>query len=700
MPSRSQDSGFMVEVRRRFADAREGWERVRETYRRNMRMVFGDQWEPDIRSAREQAKRPVLSFPVLHTFVGQVTNQARRDRSESQVQALGQGASMAVAHVYEGIFRHIQQVSQAQVAYDTSVECAAGGGFGFYEFTTAYVDDQSFDQEPRIVRVADPLTVYFDPMAQEADFSDAKYYFKREPITKAEYKRRFGTTPPTDFEDDVHRKDWSGLTEEMVWIAEYVYVTIKRTKKYRMKDGSDFEGDLAEGQEYQNYRWVEERSIDRCIVDGSRVLEETPWVGKWLPMIPVLGREVIVDGERKFLSVTHFANDAQKLKNACGSGMAESVANTSRTPVWAAKGSVNDPSWTDWTRTWAIQQYEAYNENGQPLPPPTRNVVEPPIAAFQAGMLMCDDNIRRAVGYQDTIINASQADLSGIAIDKRDTQASLANMHFGDNLKRSQWHGGRVMLDLIKKTLDTPRVIRMLAADGTVTMQAVTMAIDGEVPQIAPFDGREPIQIHVGEYDVALSTGKSYTSQLESQADILLQAFRLAPELWPTFSDILFESLGYQQLAERAKLTLPPAIQNALAAKEQGLDSKAQAMLMQMAQQLQLKDQQMQQLVQGIEKLLFERQAKIVETQGKLAVTELQNESKEKIAGAKNETDVTVSEIKHGHEAAARVFEANNEFEKQARELIAKIKTAPDPDLSNFATLAKAAQPKPTGRPN
>lgn len=678
MPAlRGPESEFMIEARRRFADARQGWDKIRQDYRRDVRMVWGDQWAEDIRTQRENANRPVLSFPVLHTFVDQVVNEARMDRSESQVKALGEGASMMVAKVYEGIFRHVQQVSQAEVAYDMAIKCAAGGGIGFYEITTDYCDDETADQEPRICRVLDPLTVYFDPMAKEADLSDAEYYFQRQLISRAEYKRRFGTQfDPSDFEDDQYRKDWAGIEEDTVWIAKYWYAKVKRVRKYFMEDGSHQlmeDGPKHKPPEgYRNWRWCDERTIYHTMIDGARELEdEMKWPIKWFGMIPVMGQEMIIDGERKLIGVTRFANDAQKLKNACGSGLAESAGNTSRTPWIAPKGSVNDPSWTDNSRTWAIQQYEAYDDQGRPIPPPTRNVVEPPIQAFQAGMLMCDDQIRRAVGYNDTILTQSQADLSGVAIEKRMKQVSLSNMHFGDNLKRSQWHCGRVMLALTQELFDTPRVQRMLSADGTVTMQAITMAMeDGTVPSVAAFDGGQAIQIDVGKYDVAIGTGTSYASQLENRSEILLQTFRAMPETFLPMGDLFFEAIGQPALAERWRMMLPPTVQEGLAAKEQGLDPKAAALLMSSKQENAKLQQTIQMIVAEMEKLLKEKEAKIVDNRAKAEISREKNQSAERMNAMDNATRLQVEEEKHAATLGIASADAEMEAIASARKML------------------------------
>jgi hypothetical protein len=670
------DEQIVEEAKRRFSAAKTASADQREDYKRCVRMAFGDQWDPAARSARETAGRPALSFPVLHTYVQRVTNKAREQRPQPLVKALGQGASQKVADVYEGIFRHVHTVSGADVAYDTAVECAASGGFGYYEFTTAYVDDKTFDQEPRICRILDPLSVYFDPNAIEPDYSDAKYYFKRRKLHKDEFKNEFGKEPATDWgEDDEHKQDWSD--GDNVYIAEYCFVHEQPRDLLLMPDGqTGFADDIAKVPQYHgvepiNKRNVIERKIKKCILDGQRVLEKTEWLGKWLPMVPVLGKEVIVDGKRKLFSVIHFSLDGQKLINATGTGVAEQLQLAARSPWVGPKGSMKDKRWDDSTKNWSKLEYEAFDEEGRQLPAPMRNTYEAPVQALTQSMMVFTDGVKKSIGYVDTVQNPSQADLSGIAVQRREQQSDLTNMHFQDNLSRSQWHGGRILLDLIQKYIDTPRAMRILKMDGAVTMQAVTMAMeDGMVPEVAGYEGQPHIRLDVGQYDVTISTGPGYASRLEAETDVLLKTLQADPNLWGGFADVLFKLMGYPELEQRARMLLPPQIQQAIAGEEQNISPEAQSKIMQLAQQLQHSQEQLQGLAGAIQKLMFERQAKIIESETKVHVAAMDNETKLRIAGLNAEADVTVQAMKHGQETATNIHDADTQWRMRLMEIL------------------------------
>lgn len=706
MPHESKE---ITEACKRYEAAKTDSAERRADYRRNIQMTYGDQWDPKVRSTRQGNGRPVLSCPVLHTFVQQVTNQARKERPQPKVNPVGEGASQEVADVYEGLFRHVHVASQADVAYDTAVECAGAGGFGYYKFTTVYVDENpdpnspaAFDQEPRIERILDPLSVYFDPNAMQPDFSDAKWAMERFRMANSEYRQKFGKEPPVDFESDEIAGDW--MEEEYTWVANYWYIE-ETTRTIVMLDNgfSGYKEDVPKGSEdaeVVNSREITECVVHKCIIDGARVLKRTIWPGKWIPIVPVLGREVIVEGRRKFISVIHFALDGQKLLNSCQSGVAEQLQLAARAPWVVAEGSTDhDKRWQDNTQNWSVLTYKAYNTDlNVPNPPPIRNAYEAPIQALTMASMGYADIIKRAVGYVDTVVNPSQADLSGIAVARRAEQSDLTNAHFVDNLIRSQWHGGRILLDLIQKTIDTPRAMRILAPDGTISMRAITMAMDdGAVPQVPGYPPEKHAQIDKGRYDVTISTGPTYNSRMDEEKSLLGQILSADPALMQVYGDIFFKINGWQDLEQRAKLFLPPQVQQAIAAESEGIDPKAQAMLAQAAQKEQMLAMQLQELQKGIQELLFERQAKIVETQGKIQITEMDNASRERIAAGKDATDVIVQDKKHGHETHSAIFKADVDFERGIRELLAKAAMTPNPDL----VLASKLAPKGTKeRPN
>lgn len=53
--------------------------------------------------------------------------------------------------------------------------------------------------------------------------------------------------------------------------------------------------------------------VTQRLIDGVKVLETNQWTGRYIPIVPVYGDEVVVEGERTFLSLVRFS----RTRSAC-----------------------------------------------------------------------------------------------------------------------------------------------------------------------------------------------------------------------------------------------------------------------------------------------------------------------------------------------------------------------------------------------
>ena len=657
------DSEFMIEARKRFDTARKGWQKIREDAITDLKMATGDQWNPTVRNDRLEQGLPVLTFNRLAPFIQTITNRVRQQRPQPQVNPVSEGADQQTADVLEGILRHIHYASQADVAYDCAVEYSATCGWGFYEITTEYTDDQGFEQEPRIRRIRDPLQVYFDPAAVEPDFSDAKWCFIRTYISREEYEERFGKEPPVPFDGDTEaQREW--FDKEYVWIAQYWTVGEKTRTRVGLADGrvgyeDEFEEADVAPENVLNRRDVPDRKIDCYTIDGARVLEHQEWLGRWIPIVPVLGAEKIVDGKRQFVSLIRYVHDPQKLLNAYKTGMATNIGIQDNSPWVGVKGSFKDSKWRD-ARPSKYLEYEPVSIDGQPAPPPQRNIAEPPIQALTMAAMAEADDIKAGMGYVDNLVAPSRNDLSGIAVQRRSHQAELTNYHFQDNLERSQWHCARILLDLIPKVIDTPRIMRILGKDGSVSQAVVGLQahlqqnlMNGQ-NELPGFAGQRFHLLDAGRYDVTVTSGPSYTTKIEQQTDEMTEMFQANPTLFPLYADIWFKLKGYDDLAERAEIMLPPQVAQAQQAKAQGVPPQAAAQIAQLSAQN-------QQLQQGIQQVMQILQSKQVEVQGKIAVEQAKTAGNLAVEHTKAARELAVGEQQAHHQTNLAMHEAAHE---------------------------------------
>ena len=649
--------------------------------------VRGGQWSPAVKSARADAGRPALEFSEFHTYVQRLVNAARKNRPQAKISPGDSRAIELVSEFLESRLRHIQYASQADVAYDGAVECAATGGFGFYEVTCEYTDagtgsiqdKPTFNQEPRIKRILDPMTEYPDPNCVEPDFSDAMYWFSRFWMDRKDFEKEYGVDPIPFDSDAISDEDWN--REDRVCCAKYWHVEIKKRQYIALADGTtgyidelyamdpmtglpmlDEAGnqvprDIAD-DEIVNSRMVDVRTVHCDTIDGEKVLRREQWKGNWIPKIPVLGREVVVDGKRHLISVVRFAQDAQKLKNAYLSGIADSIQTATLAPwIGPVDGFVGD-GWKDaQIKKYDKLTYRAYDENGKPLPAPTRNVWEAPIQALAQAATMVSDDIRRSVGYTDPSIAASEGPVSGVAVTRRTQQAELTNFHFEDNLIRSQYHCARIVLDLDRKLTDTPRVLKGRQQDGTTISVPVTVKPSDEEWGSDFVPGMENVQhlpYDVGRYDIVITSGPSFdTKRDEEKAFISGLPIMQDPNMFAAFGPAFFRLCGFPDLEEIAKAMAPPQIQALL----NGGANQPQVPP-QIQQQLAAQSQQIQQLGNMVQGLLMEKKAKITETEGRIAVEQAKAQGQLQIEQYRTAGKITTQANDHIHDATKAMFEA------------------------------------------
>ena len=183
---------------------------------------LGDQWDDDILRQRQEQGRPALTINKLPTFIRQVVNNARQNKPQIKVRPVDSGADVATAKIINGLIRNIEQTSNADVAYDTAADFAVTMGFGYFRIDVDYSDDDTFEQDIRIERVANPFNVFGDPYSEAADSSDWNSAFYVKLMSTDEFERRYKGAEKVEWEQTGYTKlDHAWFDGEEIMIAEY-----------------------------------------------------------------------------------------------------------------------------------------------------------------------------------------------------------------------------------------------------------------------------------------------------------------------------------------------------------------------------------------------------------------------------------------------------------------------------------------------
>lgn len=619
------------------AEAREDYEHCVDRWAENYNAGLDDftfsrlheHWPERLRKERELQGQPCLVIPALPPLIRQVVNDSRQNKPSITVHPVDSAADPETAEIFNGLIRHIEQSSDADVAYDTAVEHSVTGGFGWFKINTRYATDDSFEQDIVIEAVPNCFAILPDPDSTAADSSDWMKAFEIESLTKRTFAQRWPDADPVSFDSSsTARKaadDGESVQVAYRWCREETsrrIVALSAPRADAPDDALAMAGNLipenlvidlaiyeahrdlfeALGMTIQGRpRDVPSFRVYQKTYSGADRLEEIEWAGRWIPIVPVYGEDLNIEGRRILSGLVRPAKDAQRRLDYWESMVTELVALQPKSPFVGPVGAFR----TDAAR-WATAnvenhpflEFDVKTEDGQAIPaaPQRQPPASVPAGALQL-LLNASDDIKRITGIYDASLGARSNETSGKAIMARQREGDVGTFHYIDNLSRAIRHAGRIILDLVPKVYGTPRILRILGPEGDVS----TVKVNQETPvqRKNPRTGEleeimRTFDLSVGKYDLTVSAGPSFTSRREEAAAQMTELIRAYPAAAPIIGDLLAKNLdwpGASEIAERFKAMLP--------AQLQGQNPEAQAaqqQLAQLAQALQAAHAQIEQL--------------------------------------------------------------------------------------------------------
>jgi hypothetical protein len=634
------------EMRSRYTMAIAAYSDSREDELDDLRFMAGSpdnqwQWPADVLATRGAVQgqtinaRPCLTINKLPQHVRQVTNEQRQNRPSGKVIPADDKADVEVAAIYDGMVRHIEYMSDADVAYDTACENQVTYGEGYIRILTEYCDEDSFDQDLRIGRVRNSFSVYMDPMSQDPTGADAEWCFITQDITKAEYERDYPDAAPLSSilasgVGDQYLSQW--LTEDTIRIAEYFYYKHEdATLNLYPGNQSFFDGSPEDkNMKEMGLKPIKSRRVDRKKVmwmktNGFESLEEREWAGKWIPVVRVIGNEFEVEGQIYISGLVRNAKDAQRMYNYWTSQEAEMLALAPKAPFIGYGGQFEgyEMQWkTANTTNWPYLEVnpDVTDGMGAVLPLPQRAAPPLPQTGLIQAKMGASDDIKSTTGQYDSSLGATSNERSGRAILAREKQGDTGTYHYVDNLARAIRHITRQLVDMIPKIYDTERIARIVGLDGEVDMVKINPQQPNPVNEIRDMNTGIVIEkIYnpgVGRYDVVVTTGPSYMTKRQEAMDAMSQILQGNPQLWSVAGDLFVKNMdwpGSEELAARLAKTIDPKLLEdgdkdpALQAAEQQMQAMG-AELDQMAQMMQNFQKSVE--VQDLERKNFEAEIK------------------------------------------------------------------------------------------
>ena len=531
-----------------------------------------NQWDAIAVAARKRRGRPIITVNDLPSMLHQVTNDQRQNRPSIKVHPVDDGADVATAKVVQGMIRHIEYDSNADVAYDRAVNSAASVGFGYWRLVTEWESGGGFTQKILYRSVRNALSVRLDPLSTEPDGSDMNFAFVESLTERKAFEAEYPDAKANDRTlMQSGTTSFSGwLHEDAVLVCEYYCIKKTQEEAVLLSNGeSGFKSDLIElpaGVTVVKTRQAERRRVMLYKITGVDILERTEIKCKWIPVFPVYGDEIDIEGKVIRSGIIRNAKGPCQAYNVMMSAATEEVALRTKSPYIGAEGFMegHEDEWAQANNeALPALEYKPTSYEGKLTPPPQRQ----PMADVPTGMLAmamhAQDNKKKVTGLFDAALGARGTATSGKQELAQQREGDMANFHYSDGLIRTIRHCGRCLMSMLPHYYDTERVVRIMGEDDTEDFATINQV---NVAQKPAKDGTIPAVLNdlsAGEFDITVSAGPSYTTLRQEAAEGMAQNMAKNPALWGVIGDLYVKNQdwpGADAMAERIKKTIPPQL--------------------------------------------------------------------------------------------------------------------------------------------
>lgn len=530
----------------------------REAGIEDKQFAAGDQWDPIVLEQRKGL--PCLVINNIPQFTAQLVGDWRESRKAIKV-VPSNDEDTDVASVRGDLIRGIEMQSRADRVYDSSFESLVQCGDGAFRVAVEYARDDVFDQDIFIRPIEDAFSVVWDRFSVDPTGRDAKRLYVNDRIPKEEYNRKYGDVAPGALEDGTMLDsliDTCWVDNESYQITEYWRLIQRQRLMALFENGKVFEIDNDNMDELvREYGYPVKTRLAWCsyaqmhLVTGFDILAG-PYEYRLnrLPVIRMSGRVTTIGDRRVRYGMVRFMKDPARLKNFWRSVAAEQLGYAPKAK-WMATQEAVEGREADIRKAHVsrdplliFNDEAVFGQNVQRVDPPG---IE---AALLNEATINAQDMKDVTGIHDASLGIRSNETSGRAIMARQREGDIANLTFHDNANAAVLEAGDVINQLIPQVYDGTRIARTIGEDETVKFVRLN----------DPYDP-DAIDMSVGMFDVALSTGTSYTTRRVEAAQAMMDAIQVWPNLMSIAGDLVAKAQdwpGADKLAERLKKTIPP----------------------------------------------------------------------------------------------------------------------------------------------
>jgi hypothetical protein len=636
------------------------------------------QWEPKWWTANEN--KPRYTFDQVSPIVSQITSEIEQADFDIRISPAGGDATKDLAATYDGIIRNVENLSNATQVYAQACRGMITSGFDAWRVSQKYADDNSFDQDLIIEKIANPIDrVWFDPSAELQDKSDSRYAFVLHPMAPDEFEARFPDGAGESVSEDRDGDAYYDKAEAIV-VAEFLYLESEDRELVMMSNGKTYEVDEEFKKVADELEAIGVTEIKRRTRKAHRVCSRYFDAKDWLEekkdtvfnrinVVPVYGNFKIFENKTIFYGAVKKLLDPQRVLNYALSREIEEGALAPRAKYWMTPAQAAGHEDTLQTLNTNADPVQFYNPDPEMPSIPQQQGG----AQINSGLRTISQAMQGMMSSSSGLFAANMGDnpnaQSGVAVTALQNKGDNATFHYTRAMEIAIAATGRLLKDAIPKVYDTQRIVRVLREDDSYDLATINETIiDQQTGQLVTLN-----DLSQGIYDVICKVGPSFRNRQQETVQAITSLAAVDPSIMQVAGDLLLQNIetpAAAQISERkrAQMLAQGVIpENQLTDEEK--EARQQAMMqaqgqqppdanMVMAQAEQLKAQaEMLKAQIDQEKLNNERMKLQLEAR-KLQVMQANDQADNQIDGFRAETDRMNTQVK-AEQAGATIDMSN-----------------------------------------
>ena len=689
------------------------------------------QWDENQERDRLAEDKPALVIDQIGEPYRQLTGALRRARPSIQFNPVDNTADVDTAEIAQGLYRHVENTGGAKAARDEAAKGMCGPGWGYYRLITEFEYDQAalppnqdgtfppelFDQCIKYQAIENQFTVFRDPSCPLHEPWKARFCLIIEAVPEDTFTEKWPEAKmpgPADFAAlGITAPEW--YPEGFAWVADYFYVEETPGETVAMlQDGRVVPlAQAPDGVPILQQRTPIIRKVYLAKITGAEILEGNydktagrEFPADFIPVIPMYGESITVDGKRTLRGIVRAARDAQRMYNFTASEIVYELALAPKSKALVPFGGTEDleEMWKQSpVKAFPALFYNAFDSQGRPLPPPVVAQFTDPtkIQALTVNLSQHKADLRSTTGWYDaTDPSRKNTDQSGKAILARKEAQAEGSVNYTENYGLALQYEAMVGWSMIRRVYArTGRVLRIVGLEDDQQTEEV---VYGQPRKSGK--GKRAVQRAfewgAARFDFVVSIGASYATRRQEGAQTTMELVEVAAKVHPPMAAALMPNAikqmdipGSQELSDIAKRTLPPELRGE---EDEGEDDP-EAMKAQL-QQAEQKMQEMGQVIQGLQDAVKTDQVK---AEADLQKAQLSAQSDQQTAQQSDQVKLAIEQAKIEATAQVEAQKIQADLMKVQMQIDADFRLAQmkiDADLEKARiTAAAAAQARREG---